>query len=250
MKRRTVLKSAACTGVLGASTSQLASASHLYDWSLHATVELYNNKGDTPQERSEDYVTAAFNSTDDITYSYSSPDDTVDAPVEELGQSFETSCPCHQQYTCQYGGILPWWREYGNGDCTFTPNSDSNILLTNNDGAGVAYRSGKFGINANALNTGKAPSTVDEYGSGGGYESLSTLLEEMGHNFQMTDNEKGENFNPEKTGAEFYDDDSEYISPLGEGAQGETNECGYSVPDCGTRKAIKWAPCSYNDYWG
>jgi len=224
---------------------------------LHSSYELDREHGTEPLDKASTYASGAFDNTDSIdnTSKQSVGSETVPAPVEEIGKEFETNEPCKdcaENEKCAQYRLLPWWRDYSQGSCTYSPSDDSNILLTNGPGSGslgIAYQGWKYGVAANAKGLRYLPDDYTMYGSGSGFQQCSTLLEEMGHNFQMSESEKGETYNEERTGNDFYHNGQWYVSPLGEGAQDGDNECGNNVNDCEGRRTTFWAGCSVNDYW-
>lgn len=249
LKRRDVLKAAAGAAGLSALSTSASGASASYNWSVFVTQQTHNNYGDTPKQRAEDYISWAFAnirpSDDQDTRSQN-----IDTPHgrQDWRNSFEAYCPCQTYLKCQYDGLLDWWADYSEADCTYTPSDDSNILITDMQGyctgGGVAGRSGKYGVAGAGQQLSDLPSSVDRYGDSCAYESMSTVLEEMGHNYQ-----KSGSYNVEQTGNDTSHDGDQYVSPLGEGATGGTNECGDSVANTG-KKYLQWVQnCTVDQYW-
>lgn len=251
LKRRDVLKSAAAGAAgLGALSTSASGASSSYNWSVFVTQQTYNNYGDTPKQRAEDYINWAFANIrpGDDQDTRSQNIETPDGRQNPTADGFEAGCPCYPYFNCRYDGLLDWWVDYSEADCTYTPSDDSNILITDMQGyctgGGIAGLSGKFGIAGAGQHLSDLPASVDRYGDSCAYESMSTVLEEMGHNFQ-----KAADYDVEQTGNDTEHDGDYYVSPLGEGATGGTNECGDDVNDTG-KKYLQWVQnCTVSDYF-
>lgn len=245
--RRKVLQTIGAGAALGTFGSNQATAATVYEWALFLQDELKYQEGYTPQKRGETYVKGAFSNISQKYY-YESPDVTIPAPVNDHGTAFTTNVPC-TDIEYQYQDLLPWWQDYAEGNCSSidTMSTANVLLLKGSDGAGgIAQKNGKYAIHNEGTSLTFLPSSYEKYrlNSESGTEGASTLLEEMGHVFQ-----KAGDYEPEQTGDSDAVDGTSYVSPLGEGAQGGTNECGDPVNDSDGKKLTWDKNCTADNYF-
>lgn len=177
----------------------------------------------------------------------------VQTPTETYNESFETFSPCEDKMK-YYSGLLPWFRDYM--ECTSFPESDSNVLLTNqaNTSGGVAYRTGKYGVVGTGQVTAESNGTYMSVANFGTPEDgIQTVLHEIGHNlsngFSDTD---GDGADDHDCGAVIGYSGDDAITAMSSSnnyqekitEENGGNECGidYDISNIGL-KQMEWSDC-------
>lgn len=217
-----------------------------FDISIYVTQELYNHCDDEygdgfrAQKRAKTFIEGADNKMSDNVY-VKTPSDVYDAPVDELGNSFDARYPCDQTFTVSYDGLVQWWKD--KVDCDLGTTDDCDLLLTNGDSGNHGVTLGnQYACAEGGKHIADLPSSYDDRGYGKAYNAMETLMHEFAHALMDGKNDDGTTYDEHAVGDSLYHDGDYFETMMTNGTIGSNNECDDYVasPD---GYAMEWADC-------
>lgn len=268
INRRQILKAIGAGGVTAGAFSGRAAAhtvSGEYEVWVYPTQELYDRSLVNATANFLDYLLGAFNNTNNVTVRAHNPFEPIPAPTEQAhegsDETFIADSPCNGAPT-EYPNLAWWWLEYI--DCVIggPVGDDSNLLITDSwDAGGYAFFDDDDDGYAAVSEGGPRMNNDSGYEEfANDYESKAhwVALQEVGHNFQMTDVDAEFSlhhsaYNQHQTGVTTQTSgfNAHMVTPLGGGLcnrDDDQNECGdFAETDvsCGTYGDwMRYSDCS------
>lgn len=210
--------------------------SHYHYVGLWITQAQYNENEFEVRDKADTYIQSESTSDDPARLWGYTKSEVYSAPTEDPHESFDAKYPCDRTFTITYDNLLDWWDDMVECEDLSTE-SDSNILITDNDGycgGGLAWVYGTTCV-ANGNNIENLPDSYVDYEHGCGAYSMATVMQEIGHNVMDGPSDSdGDGEGQHDTGATVYHSDGRAVTPMSAGywddLEGD-NECGESYPD-------------------
>lgn len=150
-----------------------------YQIAVYLTKSLENDSGYTAQDRAKEYIEGAFDYTP-FTVQVLTPYDTLDAPVESSGVSFQAYDLCNPPNKKEYNNLREYFRDWINCD-NQTNADDVNLLLSNADDKNGGLGGGKFAVAETGRYIANLPFGYEVWGDTDAHDGMHTALHELGH---------------------------------------------------------------------
>lgn len=273
--RRSILKTAAATGVAGAGLTGTASAHTEYEeskepdfyevavWIPHDLARRCTEKYGDPwraQKRAKTYIEGAFSRT-----KHQVRVKTPKIPVPNRNHTNyyvdkKAICDHHEypDHTVDWfdGWLLnvAWLRDWLESDCVpWQPAAHSNIMITDghNRGGGLAFGSGSYAVAASGRYVGDLPADYQEYGYQAESDAIQAMwvtLHEIGHNLLTN------NVDHDDDGVGHHDIAEIWERPEGNtvtavGLNGDVNNCGEEFDKSTLEgRELTYSDCAQNHF--
>jgi len=210
---------------------------------VYGTEELHSAYSMTPLNKAKIWIEAALNDTPLTPHVTAVSQFEIPAPQEAESGRFYASSPCGGAEQA-WDHLANWWYDYvackiGNSDCdVLITNSDSQAGRCVNDVAAVAEGGPQL------PNLPDDTTKIFGYDDKGPYDSMQTVLHEVGHAFLHGG---ADGFNEHNVGKGIPGSDGYHRSPFYNAdvaKRGGTNECGESLNEISYGKwALTYSDC-------
>lgn len=215
-----------------------------FEISVYQTADLYRHCNDEhgngfqARDRVETYMEGAddYLSHNIIVHT---PSKIIDAPTEEVGESFTGEHPCTGT-SGTWDRLVSWWEDYV--DCDLGTTRDCDLLLTNATATnrGVA-RADQYACAEGGRHIAELPSSYDVRGETDPYNAMETVMHEFAH-CVLTGWHDGSAYEEHAVGNTYPFNGKYYETMMTNEAIGSKNECGdYVDPKDGYE--MRWADC-------